>query len=252
MPCQLVDDAFSILIQCVLGFFALLSLSVKRITENPKRPFRVFIYDISKQVVGSLYAHGLNILIAINVSHNSVNNRYSDQCMWYFVNFLVDVFFGMILNWMCIKIINNLAKRYGIVYLVSGNYTLGDSFINKQYLLQLFVWILIITIVKLVLFFGVLIPGSNTLGHIGTIILSPISKHGEVELIVVMILVPLSLNILQFWIQDTFLKGDVFTDTNSESDIDEYSDDSPSPPPITFRSHLHSDLEVNSSGYTSL
>ena len=105
---------------------------------------------------------------------------------------------------------------------------------------------------KLVLFFGVLIPGSYTLGHIGTIILSPISKHDEVELIVVMILVPLSLNILQFWIQDTFLKGDTFQANDNDIDIDEYSDDSPSPPPVRISSHIHSHLEVNSSGYTSL
>ena len=137
MPCQLVDNVFSILIQCVLGFFALLSLSVKRITEKPKRPFRVFIYDVSKQVIGSLYAHGLNIIIAINVAHLNNNNHYNDQCMWYFVNFIVDVFLGMAFNWICIKLVNYLANKYGFVYLVSGNYTLGNRFINREYLLQL-------------------------------------------------------------------------------------------------------------------
>ena len=229
MVCQLIDDAFSILIQCLLGFFALFSLCVKRITERPKRNFKVFVYDVSKQVVGSLYAHGLNILVAINVTSLNKNSEYNDQCMWYFVNFMVDVMLGLVLSWLLITLVNNTVRKMGLLTLVSGEYNIDNKgCLNRQYLFQLLIWICIITVTKIILFFAILIPFSDGLGKMGTAILKPVSNHDETELIVVMILVPLSLNILQFWIQDTFLKAE--TKVELPDNLDLYSDDSPSPP----------------------
>ncbi len=213
MTCQVVDDSFSILIQFVLGFFALLSLWVKRITEKPRRKLKVFIYDVSKQVIGSLYAHGLNILIAVHVSRSENTSQFQDECMWYFVNFLVDVSIGMVLNWIFIKLLNHLARTKDYPFLISGNYDLDISTqryccfkCHRVYLFQLTVWLLTITFAKLILFYGVLLPFSETLGEMGTFLLEPIAKHEDAELVVVMILVPFTLNIIQFWIQDTFLK----------------------------------------------
>ncbi len=239
MVCQLIDDTFSILIQCLLGFFALLSLCVKRITEHPKRPIKVFVYDVSKQVIGSLYAHGLNILVAINVTNHNKNSQYNDQCMWYFVNFMVDVMLGLVLSWLLITLVNNTVRKMGLLTLVSGEYTIDNTgCINRQYLFQLLIWIGIITVTKVILFFGILLPFSDSLGKMGTDILKPISNHDETELIVVMILVPLSLNILQFWIQDTFLKAETKLESNDEIDL--YSDDSPSPPMSPQRQTMRS------------
>ena len=65
-----------------------------------------------------------------------------------------------------------------------------------------------------------------------------------------MILVPLSLNILQFWIQDTFLKGDTVDTTYSN--MDDSVDDSRSPPPVQTSKHITNYLEINDSEYTSL
>ena len=207
MTCQLINNGFSILIHFILGIFALFSLGVKRITEKPRRPLKIFIYDVSKQVIGALYAHGLNILIAVHVTNfNNNNSNDNDQCMWYFVNFIVDVFIGLTFNWLFLKLINYLAIKYKYNTLISGKYQLSEYYCNLSYCLQLVIWLLIITIVKLILFFAILVPFSNELEKMGTSILSPISNHEEIELIIVMIVVPFSLNILQFWLQDTFLK----------------------------------------------
>ena len=147
--------------------------------------------------------------------------------MWYFVNFIVDVVLGLVLNWLFITCINYVAHKKGIDLLISGKYTITNKLCNLPYAVQLFIWLVIVTIVKLILFFGVLIPFSNSLGEMGNWILAPISNNDETELIVVMILVPLSLNIFQFWIQDTILKNDLVDEvdkidlspTNTDDDL---------------------------------
>lgn len=206
MVCKVINNSFSILIQAVLGFFALLSLAVKRISENPKRPINVFLYDISKQVIGSLYTHGLNLLIAIKVSSLISSDKLDDECMWYFVNFIVDVFLGLVLNWIFLTLVNWIANKYKYHMLISGKYTIDNKFCNIPYALQLAIWLIIITIVKILLFYGFLIPAQKSLGEMGTWILSPIYGDDEFELIVVMVVVPFTLNIFQFWLQDTILK----------------------------------------------
>ena len=222
MVCQLINNDFSILIQIILGVFALVSLGVKRISENPRRPLNIFIYDVSKQVIGALYAHGLNLVIAIHVTNynnkDNQDNKNNDQCMWYFINFIIDVFLGMTLSWLFLKLTNYIAVKKKYPFLISGKYLITKYYCNLSYCLQLIIWLMIITIVKLILFYGVLIPFSSSLATIGTTILSPISNNDEVELIIVMIVVPFSLNIIQFWIQDTFLKHDNLENSNNNID----------------------------------
>lgn len=58
---------------------------------------------------------------------------------------------------------------------------------------------------KLVIFLGI-VHYRGVLGEIGESVLYPLDEYPRIELILVMVLVPLIVNVLQFWIQDNFLK----------------------------------------------
>lgn len=59
--CQLVGP-FSLVVQCVLGVLALSALVYKRQLERPKRPSKVWFFDVSKQVLGSFLIHMTNLV----------------------------------------------------------------------------------------------------------------------------------------------------------------------------------------------
>lgn len=56
---------------------------------------------------------------------------------------------------------------------------------------------------------SVLIAGANPLGAFGDLLFRPLHGYPFAELLLVMVVCPSFLNIVQFWIQDSFLKRDV-------------------------------------------
>jgi len=59
---------FAILVQLALGALALLSLVYKRWRERPQRPIKVWFFDASKQVFGSVLVHGANVFMSLLTS----------------------------------------------------------------------------------------------------------------------------------------------------------------------------------------
>lgn len=49
------------------------------------------LFDVSKQIVGQMFVHGVNVFVSDVVSHNSDENA----CVFYFFNILVDTTLGM-------------------------------------------------------------------------------------------------------------------------------------------------------------
>lgn len=62
--CELLGP-FAILVQGSLGVLALLSLVFKRWRERPQRPVKIWAFDASKQVVGSVLVHVANLLMSL-------------------------------------------------------------------------------------------------------------------------------------------------------------------------------------------
>lgn len=56
------DDFFTIFVQLMLAFAALISLWFKRHYERPRRKFRTWFLDVAKQGVGACYAHVCNMV----------------------------------------------------------------------------------------------------------------------------------------------------------------------------------------------
>ena len=97
--CPLLGS-FSILIQGALGGLALLALVYKRWRERPQRPVKIWAFDVSKQVVGSILLHLANLLMSLlssgqlDVSSTIAGStKGANPCSFYLLNLAIDVRF---------------------------------------------------------------------------------------------------------------------------------------------------------------
>lgn len=108
--CQLLGEA-SIFIQGALGGLALLSLVYKRWRERPQRPLKIWFFDVSKQVVGSVLLHIANLLMSmlssgqLIVTPKTETGEYrANPCSFYLLNLAIDV--GALFSLINVMIIN--------------------------------------------------------------------------------------------------------------------------------------------------
>lgn len=96
--CRLLGP-FALIIQAALGALALLSLVYKRWRERPQRPLKVWAFDASKQVVGSMLLHVANLLMSmlssgqLDVTPATVDGYQANPCSFYLLNLAIDVGF---------------------------------------------------------------------------------------------------------------------------------------------------------------
>ena len=94
--CQLLGP-FAIFIQAALGGLALLSLVFKRWRERPQRPLKIWGFDVSKQVVGSILLHLANLAMSmfssgqLTVTPANVAEYQANPCSFYLLNLAIDV-----------------------------------------------------------------------------------------------------------------------------------------------------------------
>jgi hypothetical protein len=104
--CKLLGP-FALLVQGALGVLALLTLVFKRYRESPKRPWRVWFFDVAKQVTGSVILHLINLLMSELGAGNLENKiaevgskvqdeqgRKPNPCSFYLLNLAIDVSFS--------------------------------------------------------------------------------------------------------------------------------------------------------------
>lgn len=65
--CRLLGP-FALLVQLALGGLALLALVYKRWRERPQRPVKIWFFDVSKQVFGSVLVHVANVFMSMLTS----------------------------------------------------------------------------------------------------------------------------------------------------------------------------------------
>jgi hypothetical protein len=104
--CSLLGS-FALVVQGALGALALLSLVYKRWRERPQRPLKIWFFDVSKQVFGSVLVHIANIFMSmltsgrfsvqVDPSAATVTARSDDDdyapnpCSFYLLNLAIDV-----------------------------------------------------------------------------------------------------------------------------------------------------------------
>ena len=200
---------FGVLIQAILGAAAFSILIVKRYVEKPRRAWKIWFYDVAKQIISSLVLHLFNLIISAVLSGDE---KDADACVWYFVTVVLDCTLGAFLSYIFMWLTDGIANSSDWTFLKTGlyyeEYMTGNKknyrLIWKKYLSQLGVWLVITLIVKIILLIMLKIC-KLFLVNLGTFFLSPFSNP-KVRLVMVMIIFPVILNALYFWVVDNILK----------------------------------------------
>ena len=200
---------FGFLIQAILGAAAFSILIVKRFVEKPRRPWKIWFYDVAKQIISSLVLHLFNLIISAVLS-NDEND--ADACVWYFVTVTLDCTLGAFLSYIFMWLVDGIVSSSELEILKTGlyyeEYMEGNKKCYKlkwkKYGAQLGVWLVVTLIVKLILLIMLKIC-KLFLVNLGGFFLSPFS-NAKVRLVMVMIIFPVLLNALYFWVVDNILK----------------------------------------------
>ena len=146
----------------------------------------------------------MSMLHILNLSL-SYSTSSRDQCIWYFLNFAIDSLIGMALCYLLLNLIERCLQNSSNFAFKSGYY--GETPEIGMWAYQLWIWIGIILIVKGIIWLSMNLF-QKPLHFFGEMILLPFEGHPELELVMIMIIIPLVLNSLIFWITDSFLKND--------------------------------------------
>jgi hypothetical protein len=104
--CHLLGP-YALIVQGLLGLLALSSLVIKRWRESPQRPLKIWFFDVSKQVFGSVLLHLANVFMSMLSSgsfdiatQSQTTAQYVDPdkegnqpnpCSFYLLNITIDV-----------------------------------------------------------------------------------------------------------------------------------------------------------------
>ncbi|TMW62079.1 hypothetical protein Poli38472_009572 [Pythium oligandrum] len=199
--CELLSGAETYAIQLLLGVIAFATLWYKRHVERPRRTLQIWAMDVSKQAIGAAVSHFINLGVSIQLP------PVTDECVWYFLNFISDCTLGMIVSLAFLRLQQEIAFAMNWTNIQeSGEYGNPPSY--RSWALQLVAWLMIIVFSKAIVV-SVLIASSTPLGAFGEVLFHPIKGYPLAELFLVMVMCPSFLNVVQFWIQDSFLKRDV-------------------------------------------
>lgn len=188
-----LTDKFGVLIQGLLGIVAFSTLMLKRFREPAgiRRPWRIWFYDTSKQAIGSLFIHFANVFLSTFTK--------DDPCSLYLMNFLLDATLGMLVIWLALKLFSKLVEYKQWTLLTLGEY--GDPPQAAAWLGQCGIYLLIMVLEKGVVSLVLLIPGWSELQEV----LLDYIANPQLELVLVMLIVPFIVNAIMFWVVDSLM-----------------------------------------------
>lgn len=212
--CQLLGPT-ALIVQGLLGIFVLLSLVYKRHRETPKRLWAIWLFDVSKQVVGQIFIHSANLLISGLASHRTSGNA----CVSYFLNILIDTTIGVALIYIILHTLTQLfTGRFNLKGFESGVY--GNPPSITYWACQAALYMLSLLIMKLIvvtilgLFPGIYIIGEWLLSWTRT------GKGDALQVIFTMGMFPIIMNIVQFWLIDSIVKASAAAAAIAAQDIE--------------------------------
>mmetsp|Transcript_52331 Transcript_52331/g.96859 ORF Transcript_52331/g.96859 Transcript_52331/m.96859 type:complete len:265 (+) Transcript_52331:104-898(+) len=207
--CRLLGSLVSWVCQVILGLTALAVLIVKRYIEVPRRPCLVWFFDVGKQAGSSAVDHVMNILLGYWLADAQSHHGSNDECAWYCVNFTVDIVIGI---WFCLGLLRLselIAVRCGCEALSqSGDY--GDPPSLLVAIAQLLIWCCCFLVMKVSIAATIVYvnPVQDGLNEVADYFFGDLNRTApQVELAFVMVLWPLLLNSLYFWVSDRLIKA---------------------------------------------
>ncbi|RMZ73642.1 triose phosphate translocater [Pyrenophora seminiperda CCB06] len=219
--CNLLGD-FALLVQAALGLLAVSSLAVKRLRESPRRPMKIWFFDVSKQVFGSVLLHLANVLMSMLssgkfdvVTTTGATPQYTvtdeqgkqpNPCSFYLLNLAIDTTIGIPILVMLLKILHAAFAHTPLANppesIRSGNYGVPPR--ATWWLKQSIIYFLGLIGMKLcVLAIFALLPW---IAWVGDWALRWTEGNTALQIAFVMFVFPLVMNGLQYWIIDNFIK----------------------------------------------
>ncbi|PWZ03383.1 hypothetical protein BCV70DRAFT_197599 [Testicularia cyperi] len=239
--CKLLGP-FALVVQAVMGILVIGSLIYKRQHEHPMRKWKIWALDVSKQLLGQLFVHILNVVLSDFVARGGGEN----PCSLYFLNILVDTTLGVFFIYLGLRYITHFFTNVlGKDGFVSGQYSPptpnasrssnGTGASNSHsdsassnaayggrrarpkleyWLKQLGTYLFVLLLMKMavLLLFG-LFP---FLFDVGSWILGLFGSHKDIQVLFSMALFPLAMNVLQFWLIDSLLRHNPHTSAYSK------------------------------------
>ncbi|KAF9582275.1 hypothetical protein BGW38_000423 [Lunasporangiospora selenospora] len=197
--CNLMGP-FAIFVQLTLATIAFSTLILKRRKERPMRPIRVWLYDVSKQIVGGIVIHSLNLLAATLFGH-SAEKEGSNPCIWYFLNVFLDTTFGVGVLYLFLKGADMYFAHIRMEGLKTGDYGNPPQF--ERWWKQTLVFSVGLVVMKIVV---VIVLTWPYMFKFGELVLGWTMENEKLQILFVMLLLPLIMNICQFWVIDYILK----------------------------------------------
>mmetsp|Transcript_16670 Transcript_16670/g.21625 ORF Transcript_16670/g.21625 Transcript_16670/m.21625 type:complete len:321 (-) Transcript_16670:300-1262(-) len=210
--CRLIAGTFAICMQVMLCVISITSLIIKRFLENPRRTWKIWFFDVSKQGFGAGFIHVWNMVLAViikNLMEDSPIQSGTDECALYAMNLSIDIFIGTVWLYFLLKIQSRMADHYNWKDLIHlGQY--GNPPQTSIWLKQLGAYFLVLLTMK-TLNATLILSWRHHLDGFYSWIFGSLQPYPKLELIVVMVVMPASLNVIQYWIVDNFLKDKKLT-----------------------------------------
>ncbi|KAF9188245.1 hypothetical protein BGZ51_000706 [Haplosporangium sp. Z 767] len=158
------------------------------------------LFDVSKQIVGGVVIHSLNLLAATIFGLSSIR-KDSNPCIWYFLNIFLDTTFGVGVLYLFLKAADKYFTHRRIEGLRTGEY--GNPPQIQRWWKQTLVFSLGLVVMKIIVVIVLTWPFLFTFGEW---VLGWALHNEKLQILLVMLILPLSLNICQFWVIDYILK----------------------------------------------
>ncbi|KAK3383258.1 vacuolar membrane protein-domain-containing protein [Lasiosphaeria ovina] len=238
--CRLLGS-FAILVQLALGGLALLALVYKRWKERPQRPVKIWFFDVSKQVFGSVLVHMANVFMSlltsgrfsIRVSPATVGQAtrravmvlalrggeyVPNPCSFYLLNLAIDTTLGIPILIIIVRVTTRLVSFTPLgkpaESIQSGNY--GNPPNAWWWLKQSVIYFCGLMGMKFCVL--VLFMTLPWISHIGDWALGWTEGNERLQIVFVMMLFPLIMNAMQYYIIDSYIKKQESLDDVDELD----------------------------------
>lgn len=215
---------FAILVQGALGALALLSLVYKRWRERPQRPIKIWAFDASKQVFGTLLLHLANLLMSmfsageiqaqlakaaaksVGAGDGEDENWRPNPCSFYLLNLGIDTTIGIPILILILKVLTVGASKTPLANppesIKSGWY--GDPPRATWWLKQSIIYFLGLLGMKICVF--IIFELCPWIVVVGDWALKWTEGNTALQIAFVMLIFPLIMNAFQYYVIDTFIK----------------------------------------------
>lgn len=201
MACTILNDTFGIFVQLFLLVAAVSTLVYKRHKEIPQRPLLIWGFDSSKQAFAGALQHGTNMILGLFFGSK---NGLASECIWYIVNFTITSFFGLFIIYWVMRLYNYVVEKHKLTLLKSGYY--GNPPRVKAWIVQLLIWGLISCMEKLITASLIILPLYDYLDKFAYWLETPLIPYPQVELVIVMVVMPAIINCVFFYVCDNIIK----------------------------------------------